>query len=219
MITLYGHAFSRAHRVLWMLKELGLPFAHVPTSFLDGSTRTPEFLAINPNGRVPVLDDDGLVLFESMAINLHLARRYPSGLSAAGGAEEALATQWSFWAVAEVEKPLLLAAANLALFPPDARVPAEAALMLGKLARPFGVLDRHLAGREQLLGDRFTVADLNVAALLSLAPIAGVSLHAWPALAAWLDRCLERPAAADWKPIRFTVPRPADMAGMLAMFV
>ena len=219
MLTLYGHPFSRAHRVMWMLKELELPFAHVPTDFRGGATRTPEYLAINPNGRVPALVDDGVVLFESLAINLHLAREWRSALSAHGLVEEAQVTQWSFWVATEVEKPLLLAAANLLLFPEGARDADQAAMACKKLDRPFRVLDAHLAHRAYLLGDRFTVADLNVAAVMTLVPIAGVPIAHYPAISAWLAGCLERPAAADWKPITFTIPRPPTEAGVLAMFV
>lgn len=219
MITLYGHPYSRAHRTMWMLKELGLAFDHVPTGFTDGGTRTPEFKAINPNGRVPTLVDDGQVLCESMAINLHLARKYGGPVAPADDLEWSLATQWSFWVVTEVEKPLLLASANLLLFPEGERDPAQAAMAIRKLDRPFAVLEAHLADRPYLLGDRFTVADLNVAAPMSLIPLAGVPIAQYPAFAAWLGRCLDRPAAADWKPIHFTIPRPPTEAGVLAMFV
>ena len=217
-ITLYGHPFSRAHRVMWMLRELGVAYRHVPTPFTDGSTRQPDFIAINPNGRVPVLVDDGQVLFESLAINLYLAQKYGGPLAPMGLTETGLVTQWSFWAVTEVEKPLLFAAANLFLFPEADRRADQAALAMKKLDRPFRVLDAHLADRDWLVGDRFTVADLNVAALMSLVPIAGVPVDAYPAMARWLAGCLDRPAADDWKPIRFTIPRPDD-AGILAMFI
>jgi len=176
MITLYGSMMSRAHRVVWMLKELDLPFEHVPTNFLDGSTRQPEFLAINPNGRVPALDDDGLLLCESLAINLYLAKKYPSALSPLDQLEDAMATQWSFWVATEVEKPLLFASANLALFAESSRNAEEAQMAIAKLDRPLKVLDAHLSSRPHLLGERFTVADLNVATVMDLAPQSGVSL-------------------------------------------
>jgi glutathione S-transferase len=219
MIKLYGHLMSRAHRVAWMLKELDLPYEHVPVHFLDGSTRRPEYLAINPNGRVPAVDDDGLKLFESLAINLHLARKYGGPLAPAGLEEEALATQWTMWVITEVEKPLLFAAANLFLFEEGLRDAAEAEMAMDRLARPFGVLDAHLRERPCLLGKRFTVADLNVASVMTLAPLAHIDLERWPRLRAWLNDCLERPAAADWKPIRFTIPRPATPMGVLQMFL
>ncbi|WP_425228935.1 glutathione S-transferase family protein [Sphingomonas sp.] len=219
MRTLYGHPYSRAHRVMWMLKELDLPFKHVPTSFTDGSTRAPDFLAINPNGRVPVLIDDGETFVESLSINLYLAARYGGPLAPAGPVQTARAVEWSLWVATEVERALLLAAANLFLFPPAGRDADQAALALRKLDRPFKVIDAHLARSAHLLGEQFSVADLNVASVLTLVPLARVPVDAYPALAAWLHRCLERPAAADWKPIHFTIPRPADASGILAMFV
>jgi glutathione S-transferase len=219
MITLYGAMASRAHRTVWMLKELNLPFAHVPTHFMDGSTRKPEFLAINPNGRVPVIDDDGFIVFESMAINLYLARKHGGPLAPAGLHEEALATQWSFWVTTEVEKPLLFASANRALFASRERDEEQALMAIGKLDRPFKVLDAHLAERRWLLGERFTVADLNVATVMDLAPQCGIPLDAWPRLQAWHRRCLERPTAADWKDVKFSIPRPPTPLGLLKMFL
>lgn len=219
MIVLYGSMASRAHRVVWMLNECGLNFDHVQTNFFDGSTHTPEFLAINPNGRVPVLDDDGFVLFESLAINLYLAKKYGNALAPAAGQEEALATQWSFWVMSEVEKPLLFASANRALFPEGSRDEEQALMAIGKLNRPLKVLEAHLANSACILGDRFTVADLNIATVMDLAPQCGISLDAWPRVKAWHERCLARPAAADWKSVKFSIPRPPTPLGLLKMFV
>ncbi len=125
-----------------MLKELGLSFEHLPVNFHDGSTRRPEFLRINPNGRVPVLETDAVTLFESMAINLYLARKFPGPLSPVTIEQEALATQWSFWVVTEIEKPLLLASANAILFAPASRNAEEHAIACKKLERPLAVLER-----------------------------------------------------------------------------
>jgi glutathione S-transferase len=219
MITLYGDLRSRAHRVAWMLKELEISFEHVPTHFLDGSTRTSEYLRINPNGRVPALKDGDLVLFESLAINLYLARKYGGPLAPSDLREEALATQWTLWVLTEIEKPLLLTAANLFLFAENERDAQEAEAMKRKLGRPFKVLNAHLQARPFLLGDRFTVADLNVSSVMTLVPLSGMELGEWPALNAWLNQCLDRPAAADWKPIRFRIPRPPTPLAMLESFV
>jgi glutathione S-transferase len=204
---------------MWMLKELGIEYDHVPTDFLKGGTREAEFLRINPNGRVPALVDDGQPLFESLAINLYLARKFGGPIAPATLLEEAFATQWSFWVANEIEKPLLLAAANLKLFPEPTRRAEEAAVATEKLARPLRVLNAELETKPYLLGDRFTVADLNVAAVMTLGVICGVPFTDYPAVEAWLDRCLERPAAADWKPINFTIPRPPTTEKLLAMFV
>jgi glutathione S-transferase len=107
-ICRYGHPASPAHRTMWMLKELGLKFEDLPVSFTDGSTRQPEFMHINPNGRIPVLQTPKITLFKSMAINLSLARRYPGPLSPQTLEEDAFATQWNFWVVTDIEKPLIL---------------------------------------------------------------------------------------------------------------
>lgn len=219
MLKLYGAMASRAHRTVWMLKELGLPFEHVPTHFLDGSTRQPAFLAVNPNGRVPVIDDAGFIVCESMAINLYLAKKYGSDIAPHGLQEDALATQWSFWVVTEVEKPLLFAAANRRLFAEGARDEEQASMAIAKLDRPFKVLEAHLAARAWLVGERFTVADLNVATVMDLAPQCSIALDAWPHVQAWHQRCLARPAAADWKDVSFSIPRPPNTLGLLKMFV
>lgn len=219
MLTLYGATASRAHRVLWMLKELNLPFEHIQTSFMDGSTHTAEFLVVNPNGRVPALDDDGLLLCESLSINLYLAKKYGGPLATSGLREETLATQWSFWVTTEVEKPLLFASANRALFKQEARDEEQALMAISKLARPFNVLDAHLARQPYLLGERFTVADLNVATVMDLAPQCGIALDAWPHLKRWHEGCLSRDAAADWKDVKFSIPRPSTPLGLLKMFV
>lgn len=208
MITLYGHPFSRAHRVMWMLKESDLPFTHVPTDFMNGATHEASFLELNPNGRVPVLVDDDVVLFESLAINLYLSRRYPSSLTARNVQEEGQTMQWSFWCITEIEKPLIVAACNRFIFPEADRDEEECQQLLERLRRPFRVLDAHLTNRAHLVGNRFTVADLNVAAVMTLLPLAGVQIDEFPHMQAWLGACLERPSAADWKPIRFTVRRP-----------
>lgn len=219
MLTLYGAMASRAHRTVWMLKELGLAFVHVPTHFMDGSTRKPDFLALNPNGRVPVIDDNGFIVYESMAINLYLAQKYGGLIAPVELREDALAMQWSFWVVTEVEKPLLFASANRALFAEGSRDETQAQMAIAKLDRPFKVLDAHLAHNGWLMGGRFTVADLNVATVMDLAPQCGISLSAWPHLRSWHERCLARPAASDWKDVKFTIPRPADTLGLLKMFV
>ena len=210
MLTLYGHPMSRAHRVMWMLRELDVVFRHVPTDFLHGGNKTLEFLKVNPNGKVPVLEHDGVTIFESFAINLYLSRAFPSELSAANLYEESQILQWCFWAVNEIEKTLFVACENLFLFPEDQRRPHEARLALDKLERPMRVLDGHLAGRHYLLGSRFTVADLNAAAMMTLIPIGSVDISGYPQVARWLDACLTRPAADDYKTIRFTVPRPSS---------
>jgi glutathione S-transferase len=195
MITLYGVPASRAFRALWMLEELGLEYTHVPTHFAGGGTHTAEFLKLNPNGHIPVLVDGELVLWESLAINLYLARQYGAGSLWPGSvADEGRVFQWSLWAVTEVESPLLAVLMQRRILPAEQRDAAAAAAGEAKLAGPFGVLDGALRGRAHLLGEAFSVADLNVASVLGWTALAGLDLGKWPQLAAWLQRCMARPA-------------------------
>ena len=89
-LTIYGTAASRAVRPLWVAEELRLVYAHAPLHYLSGGTRTPEFLAINPNGHIPVVVDDGVVVWESMACALYLAARFrPDGVASLGATTSA----------------------------------------------------------------------------------------------------------------------------------
>src|SRR5512134_1031763 len=145
-IQLYGIPMSRASRCLWMLEELGVPYENVPVHFL-GEAQKPEFLKINPNGRIPALDDDGLVLFESLAINLHLARKYGKDLWPASPDDQSRAIQWSIWAMTEVEPPVMRLLMHRAFLPAEQRVAAEAQAGEAALRKPVGVLEGALRGR------------------------------------------------------------------------
>jgi glutathione S-transferase len=195
-LKIYGVARSRAARVLWIAKELGLGYEHVKVDFATGATRTPAHLALNPNGHVPVIDDDGFILWESMAINLYLAKKYGAGrLYPTRLEDEARAWQWSFWGMTEAERPVLTAMMNRAVLPEDNCDAAAADAAEKTLARPLGVLEGVLGRRSHLLEDRFTVADLNVASILAWARPAQIDMSAFPKVADWLRICAERPAA------------------------
>src|ERR1700681_2641316 len=153
-LKIYGVARSRAFRTLWMAKELGLDYEHVKVDFATGETRTPEHLALNPNGHVPVIDDDGLILWESMAINLYLAKKYGAGgLYPTRLEDEARAWQWSFWGMTEVERPVLTAMMNRAVYPEEKRDTAAADAAEQALAQPLKVLDGVLGRSPNLLGE------------------------------------------------------------------
>ena len=193
-LRLHGVATSRAARCLWMLEELGVPYEHIAQGYRDNAARSPEFLRINPNGHVPALEDGDIVVWESMAINLYLARRCGGPLAAASLAEEAELLRWSFWVMTECERHALAILMHRVAMPAERRRPALADEAEGALARPLAVLEAQLAGRDWIAGDRFTAADLNVASVLAWTKPAP-ALHAGhPHVAAWLGRCLARPA-------------------------
>jgi glutathione S-transferase len=191
-LRIYGVARTRAFRALWIANELGLDYEHVPIEIGAAGARKPDYLAINPNGRLPAIDDGGYTLWESLAITLYLAKKhgplYPTTLEG-----EAKAWQWSLWAVQEVDRGVNIWSLHALRLPPAERDAQRRAEALKVLEAPFAVLDAALAERRYLLGDEFTVADLNVAAVISRA--IDMDLAATPRLGDWLSRCLERPAA------------------------
>ena len=196
MLKIYGIARSRAFRAIWMAKELGLDYENVPLDMGKGETRAPDYLKINPNGHIPAIDDDGFILWESMAINLYLAKKYgQGGLYPVRLEDEARAWQWSFWGMTEVERPVLTAMFHRAILPEDKRDAALADDSERQLQAPLRVLDGALAASPYLLGEHFTVADLNVAGILSWARPARIDFAAFPKAADWTRRCAERPAA------------------------
>jgi glutathione S-transferase len=195
-LRIYGIARTRAFRAIWIAKELGLPFEHVPIEIGAAGARTPDYLAINPNGRLPAIDDGGFILWESLAITLYLAKKHSTGrLYPATIEGEAKAWQWSLWSVQEVDRGVNIWSLHALRLPPAERDRERLAAALKVLEAPFKVLDGALADGGYLLGDEFTVADLNVAAVISRA--INMDLAATPSLQAWLARCLERPAARE----------------------
>jgi glutathione S-transferase len=193
-LRIYGIARTRAFRALWIAEELGLAYQHLPIEIGEAGARSSEFLALNPNGRLPFIDDDGFVLFESLAITLYLAKKHsPGRLYPAALQDEAKAWQWSFWAISEVDRGVNIWSLHAVRLPPNERDAARRDEALKVIAAPFRILDSAVAAQPYLLGDQFTVADLNVAAVISRA--IDMDLSAVPNLKAWLTRCLERPAA------------------------
>jgi glutathione S-transferase len=196
MIKLYGVPGSRAMRSLWMLEELGVPYENIKTHFATGDTRAPEYLKINPNGHIPALQDGDVTLWESLAINLYLARKYDHGLWPKTVAAEGHTFKWSIWAMTEAEEPVLTALLHRVLFPEGQRDPAKADDAAQRFRTPLAVLDGELAGRSYLLGNDFTVADLNVASVVCWAPMAGIDFTKAANVSAWMSRCTARPAYA-----------------------
>jgi glutathione S-transferase len=145
---------------------------------------------------LPVIVDGDFVLFESLAITLYLAKKHSPGKLYPGTLEgEARAWQWTLWALTEVDRGVNIWSLHAVRLPPAERDAAKRDEALKVIARPFQILDAAVATQPYLLGDAFTVADLNVAAVISRAT--EMDLLAVPNLKAWLMRCLERPAARE----------------------
>ena len=216
-LRIYGIARTRAFRAIWIAKELGLPFEHIPVEIGAAGARKPDYLAINPNGRLPAIDDAGFILWESLAITLYLAKKHSTGgLYPATLDGEAKAWQWSLWSVQEVDRGVNIWSLHAVRLPPAERDRERREEALRVLEAPFRVLDGALAGSRYLLGRQFTVADLNVAAVISRA--IDMELASTPHLQAWLRRCLQRPAAREALALRVQADAavPLEVTRMIA---
>lgn len=205
MVTIYGCYRSRATRPIWLAMEAGLAFRHVPViqayrladpGAADAPlhTRSPEFLKVNPNGHIPSIEDDGLVLHESLATSLYLAKKYGGALGPKDLAEDGLMTMWSIWAMTEAEPHTITILYNTVGLPPEERDPAKAEAAVEALRAPFAVLDRALEATGFLVGGRFTVADINLAEVMRYAQPVPALFEAAPRVKAWLAACQSRPA-------------------------
>lgn len=206
-LTIYGIPASRAVRPLWAATELGLDFKHVDLPYQGGGTRTAEYLAVNPNGRVPAVVDaqpEGeVVVWESMACALYIARHHGkadgASIAPATPREDAEALRWSFWAVTEAEADALTVLMHRLVMPEDRRKPELADAAERRLAKPVNVVEQHLqrqkdAGQTHLAAERFTVADLCVASVLNWARPSKALMEANPLTHEWVLRCMARPA-------------------------
>lgn len=202
MTRLHGVLRSRASRAHWLANELGIALEVVPVVQANRladpaapdapmNTLSPAFLALSPAGGIPVLEDDGLVLSESLAITLYLAKKHGGPLAPADAAEDAKMMQWALYGASTVEPPIM---------------PIVYAAMAGRtegedidravaaLQRPLRVLDAHLAAHGHMVGGRFTVADLNMAEILRYGQSHPTLIPAFPAVHGWLKACQARPA-------------------------
>lgn len=206
MLTIYGVYRSRATRPLWLLAEAGTEFSHVPViqsyrlpdplaADAPLNTLSPAFLAVSPQSAVPVMMDGKLVLTESLAITLYLARRYGGDLGPQDDAEQALAEQWALFAAINLDLPgveiLYTYGDGLA---ETSEGKAKIAACLDKMARPMARLETHFASHSHLMGDRFTVADIMVAECLRYGQSHKPLMAAHPNTDDWLLRCQSRPA-------------------------
>jgi glutathione S-transferase len=194
-LIVYGIPRSRTMRTFWLAAELGLDYRHVETLLDETGTRGEAFRKINPNGLVPTIDDDGLVLWESMAIALYLAKKHGGPLAPADLAEDAKMTMWALWSLGQIEGHALAILMHSASLPPDKRRADKLAEAKEAIAKPLGVLDAHLTQEKFLVGGRFTAADLNLVGCLFYLRLTPEVLAPYPSVAAYYEACFARPAA------------------------
>jgi glutathione S-transferase len=221
VLKLYGIAASRTARPLWVLEELGVPYERIKIDYRAGGSRTPAMLALNPNGHLPVLEDDGIIVWESMACSLYIAKKYTSEVNQSDGipclgalnlAEEAEILRWSFWTVTEIEKDALIVLEHRLVMPEQRRDASYAEKAEKRLMVPLRVLETHLSNRTYVAGERFTVADINVASVVTWIRPAAQMLAGFPSVSAWLKRCLDRPAQLRVREMARSDPRSSPHA-------
>jgi glutathione S-transferase len=196
-MKLYGFGPTRSLRALWGLKELDADFEFIPVNLLAGEHKHLDFLRLNPAGKVPVLVDGDIVIPESAAIVLYLADKYrDKGLLLAGLKERAHAYRWVMFAVTELEQPLWRITKHTRLYPEGKRLPADIALAKEEFVAMATVLDRHLEGRQFIVGDAVTIADCVTAYLIDWANELKL-IDAFPRLHAYLERMYARPTAPE----------------------
>lgn len=195
MMKLYGLGPTRSLRALWALQELDAAFEFVTVNLPAGEHRHPDFLRLNPAGKLPVLVDGDLVLTESAAIVMYLAEKYAAkGLMPADLTQRAQAYRWSLFAVTELEQPLWRIAKHSFLYPEEKRLAEDIALAREEFRAMAAVLDRHMEGREFIVGDSMTVADCVTAYVLDWGDEDGL-IDGYPNLEAYLERMYARPKA------------------------
>lgn len=205
MLTIHGVTRSRASRIIWLCHEIGIDFKQIPVIQayrLDDpdandaplNTRSPQFLRLSPAGAIPVIEDDGLTLCESMACTLYLARKYGQPFGPADAQEDALMSQWSFYAATSLEPDALtilyLHGSGKSLSDNETKAVSVAA---ERLTRPVKLIEDHLNNAGYMVGQRFTVADINVAEVLRYAQSYVPLMEQFPTLHAWLTDCQKRP--------------------------
>jgi glutathione S-transferase len=204
MLKLYGQYRSRAFRVAWLCKESDIPYEHVNiTVNVEGATcKEPWYVALNPNARVPTIDDGGFMMWESAAINFYLAEKYGSPLWPADVKVRGRAYQWAFFIANDVEPHMITVMQHRVMFPPEKRNAALADDADARLRPRLKVLDEHLAKNRFFGGDGWNMADFMVASVCYSLFAMKYDLAKYPSFQAWLLASIERPKAKEARALR-----------------
>ncbi len=194
-MKLYEFDVSRSMRVHWTLREVGVEFESVIIDLTKGEQKTPEFLAINPYGKLPVLDDDGKLISESAAITTYIAEKYPEKklIPESQTIQRAQYYQWMSFCIAEMEPQLWTIRKHMLIYPKADRSRDAIKLAKREYINAVAVVDKHLQEREYMVDDRFTAADIIICYDLFWAASLKL-LKDFPGLTEYLVRLQKRPA-------------------------
>jgi glutathione S-transferase len=195
MIQIYGSPRTSASRCHLMLEEIGIPYKTVPLDMmLTREHKSEAFLMLNPNGKVPVLIDDNFVIWESLAINSYLADKYKPELLGKSPEERGSVQQWSIWATSDLQSPMIEVLIQLLFTPENKRDLGAIAKAQDKISILLKILDQTLENKNYLIGNKFTLADLNVASVAGITETLKMSLDQYPHVNTWLENLKNRPA-------------------------
>ncbi len=210
MLTLYGRFPTRSNRAQWALEELEVPYTYYEIDFSAGDADSPLFRSLNPAGKLPVLQDDDIVITESGAICNYLGDKYPdSGLTPRPGtAERGRYDQWMFFVVTELEQPLWVKAKHKFALPKAQRVKGLDDTLAWEFQQAADLLSQGLGQMPYILGDGFSMADIMIAHTLGWAKAIDMDIPQQNLLD-YADRTLGRPAVNRMVK-RERLPFPAD---------
>jgi glutathione S-transferase len=194
-MKLYYAPQTRAGRPRWLLEEIGTPYELVRIDLSKGEQKKPEYLKIHPHGAVPALVDGDLAVFESAAICMYLADKFPEKRMAPpiGTPARGLYYQWMVYTMATLEPPLMQVFLNTVMLPEAERSPAIAEKGRAMFAESMRVLEQTLAGRTFILGEQFSAADVMIGSTFVWAAMIGL-IGSYPQIQAYVTRLSERPA-------------------------
>ena len=196
-LKFYYTPMSSATRVHWALEELGVSYEKIRVDLAAGDQKKPEYLALNPNGKIPLLIAEGEPIFESLAILLYLGERFgvDKGLFPAPSPARAVAFKWMAWGSVTLTEALFRFMRNTSeRFPADERNAKAGESAKAEIQNALRILDEHLAGKEYLLGDAFSIADVSIVSLVPFMARLGVDTGSFANINAWVGRCMNRPA-------------------------
>lgn len=194
MIEVYGSPKSSAGRIYFMMEELGLKYKTMPLDMSKKEHKSPGFLALNPNGKVPCLKDNDYVIWESIAINQYLAEKYKPEMLGTTPEEKGHVAQWSVWAMTELQPPAVDILIQMVFVPEDKRNHALIEKSQEKIPGLLRILDQAITGKEYLVGNKFTVADINMASVVGVLVHLHMDLSPYKGIMNWMEKISSRPA-------------------------
>lgn len=193
-----GRLTSCVGACLWLLEEINQPFKLMELDLQKIEHKSDEFLALNPNGKIPCIDDDGFILWESVAICYYLARKYKPELLGKNLEESALIDQWIQWTAAELQPPIADIFIN-ATKPPEQKQPLHIQYSKYRIMQQTILLDKELKNKKFIVGDKFTLADLILCSYAQIHSILHTDLSVYPNFNKWYNGVINYPSLASAK--------------------